>query len=236
MRINMNLTISERAIKALLVIAWLFCGYAVAQTRSDYFSLNWPITEEEYRAALPDDVHPDSGSRLPFVNRDELDEEGKAAYDAVRSPDSRSLGGIRGPGSVRLHGSGDRSESKVDRRTQELVRLIVAREMDQAFEWTLHEPVALKQGLEPEIIDIIRHRKSLDGVPEREASIIQWGRELFQNHKVSPETFARVIKNIGKRDLVDICSYMGSYTSTAILLHTVDAHLPYDREPLLPMP
>jgi 4-carboxymuconolactone decarboxylase len=106
--------------------------------------------------------------------------------------------------------------------------------MDQPFEWTLHEPVALQNGLEPEIIDVIRYRKKLDGIPDREASIIQLGRELFQDHKVSSETFARVIGHLGKRDLVDLCDFMGAYATTAILLHTVDAHLPYTREPLLP--
>lgn len=203
----------------------------------DYYSLNWPVTEAEYTAALPDDVDPESGSRLPIVDRNELDEDGKAYYDSRRSPDSTSLGGIRGPGSVRLHGSpGGLANSNVDKRMQELARLVVSREMDQPFEWTLHEPVALRNGLEPEIIDVIRYRRPLDDVPETEASIIQWGRELFQNHRVSPETFARVLKNIGKRDLIDLCGFMGAYTNTAILLHTVDAYLPYEREPLLPLP
>lgn len=208
----------------------------IAQTGTPYHQLKWPVTEEQYKASLPDDVDKESGSRLPFVNREELDEEGKAYYDSRRAPGSSSLGGPRGPGSVRLHGSRDLEKSKVDRRTQELARLVVAREMDQAFEWTLHEPVALKQGVPPEVIDVIRFRKLLDGVPERDAAIIQLGREIFQDHKVKPETYANVLKHLGKRDLVDLCDYMGDYVRTAILLHTVDAHLPYDREPLLPLP
>jgi 4-carboxymuconolactone decarboxylase len=108
--------------------------------------------------------------------------------------------------------------------------------MDQAFEWTVHEPVALREGLDPKIIDVIRHRKLLDGVPEKEASIIQLGREIFQKHKVSPDTFARALKQLGKRDLIDLTTLMGDYTRTAILLHTVDIHLPYDRPSLLPVP
>jgi 4-carboxymuconolactone decarboxylase len=220
----------------ILVIATILNGCASTTNVPEYYSLDWPVTQAEYEAKLPDDVYADSGSRLPFVNREDLDEAGKAFYDNRRSPQDRSLGGIRGPGSVRLHGSGDLSKSNVDKRTQELARLVVSREMDQPFEWTLHEPVAVANGLEPEIIDIIRYRKSLVGVPDREASIIQLGREIFQNHSVSPETFARVVKNLGTRDLIDLCAYMGNYATTAILLHTIDAHLAYDREPLLPLP
>lgn len=227
-----------RKIKSIgvLVMMMLTAGMVSAQTGTPYQQLQWPVSEAAYKAALPDDVDKESGSRLPFVTREELDEDGKAYYDARRSPESRSLGGIRGPGSVRLNGSRDMSKSKVDKRTQELARLVVSREMDQPFEWTLHEPVALENGVAPEIIDVIRYRKSLKGVPERDAAIIQWGRELFQNHRVKPETYARLLKHLGKRDLVDLCDYMGDYVKTAILLHTVDAHLPYDREPLLPLP
>jgi 4-carboxymuconolactone decarboxylase len=220
----------------ILAVIFLTLGVAIGQQVPKYYTLDWPVTQEEYAASLPDDVYPDSGSRLPFVNRDELDDEGKAFYDSRRRPGSTSLGGIRGPGSVRLHGSpGGHRNSDVDKRTQELVRLVVSREMDQPFEWTLHEPVALRAGLEPEIIDVIRYRRPLDGVPEVEASLIQWGRELFQTHSVSSETFARVLRNVGKRKVIDISGYMGDYTSTAILLHTIDAHLPYDQEPLLPL-
>ena len=224
-------------IPQLRLVAVLICtyiaGYSISWAQSDN---DIPITEEAFNASLPDDVYVDSGNRLPVVDRNTLDAAGKAKFDEVSSPDTRTLAGIRGPGGIRLHGSGDLSKTLVDKRTQELVRLVVSREMDQGFEWTLHEPVALKNGLEPEIIDVIRYGKSLEGVPEREASIIQLGREIFQDHKVSSETFARVLKHISKRDLVDICDFMGNYTKTAILLHAVDAHLPYDRESLLPLP
>ncbi|HWP83833.1 MAG TPA: hypothetical protein VNN17_01465 [Terriglobia bacterium] len=195
------------------------------------------LTAAEYAASLPQDVYPDSRSRIPLIQREVLDEEGKRAYDARVAPNTTSLAGIQGPGGLRLHGSGEGNVGRdLGRRLQELARLVVSREMDQVFEWTVHEPVALREGLEPFIIDVIRYRKPLDGVPEKEASIIQLGREIFQNHKVSSDTFARVHKQIGTRNLIDLCDLMGSYTTTAILLHTVDLHLPYDRKPLLPVP
>ena len=96
--------------------------------------------------------------------------------------------------------------------------------------------MALATGLEPEIIDVIRYRKPTTGLPEREAALIDWGRELFRQKDVSSETFARLIRHVSKRDIVDLCYYMGDYTRTAFLLHTFDVHLPYDREPLLSMP
>jgi 4-carboxymuconolactone decarboxylase len=192
-------------------------------------------TAEEYAASLPKDVYPDSRSRFPLIKREDLDNEGKKIFDSFLSSDSKSLAGLQGPGGLHLYGSPDRSQTGVDRRLQELARLVVTREMDQAFEWTVHEPVALKQGVEPATIDVIRYRKPLTGVPEKDASVIQLGREIFEKHKVTSATFARVLKQLGRKNLIDLCSFMGSFTNTAILLHTMDAHLPYDRKPLLPI-
>lgn len=219
-----------------LIALSMMVACATSPERTAYDRLTWPVTEEEFIASLPDDVYPQSRGRIPLVDREDLDEEGKKAYDARIAPDTRSRGKLQGPGGLTLNGTRDLNETQVDARTQELARLVVSREMNQRFEWTLHEPVALQAGLEPEIIDVIRYRRPLEDVPEREASIIRLGRELFQDRKVSSATFALVSKHLGKRDLVDLCRLMGNYTRTAILLHTFDVHLPYDTEPLLPVP
>ena len=223
-----------KRVTILCTVSMVF-GCDAGPEPTGYDGLTWPVSEEEFIASLPDDVYSDSRGRIPLVNREDLDEERKKGFDSRIAPDTTSRGGLQGPGGLGLNGSGDLSKTQVDARTLEIARLVVSREMDQRFEWTLHEPVALKAGLEPEIIDVIRYRRSLEGVPEREASIIQLGREIFQDHKVSSETFARVIKHLGKRDLVDLCQFMGNYTRTAILLHTFDVHLPYYTEPLLPV-
>ena len=193
------------------------------------------MTEAEYNASLPDDVLHDSRGRLPIVNRDELDEDGKAAYDRYMSPDSTSLAGIQGPGGLRLHANADKSPSRVDGKVRELVRLVIAREMDQQFEWTLHEPVALRQGLSPDTIDAIRYNRSLSGVPDMEAAVIQMGREVFQEHRVSSETYARLTRHFGRKDLIEITQLMGGGMNSFFLLFMFDVHLPYDREPLLPI-
>ena len=194
----------------------------------------WPVTEEAFVASLPNDIYSESRSRLPIVNREDLDDEGKAVYDRYMSPESTSLAGIQGPGGIRLHKTVDSSPTRIDKKTQELVRLVVAREMDHQFEWTMHEPVAVEEGLDPTIIDIIRYDRPLDGVPEKEASIIQLGREVFQLHSVSSETYARALQQLGKRDLITVTELMGRGVTSMILLDVFDLRLPYDRKPMLP--
>src|SRR5438128_5049248 len=129
---------------------------------------------------LPPDVYPDSLSRLPLLGRDELDEDGKRYYDAVTGPQSRTLVGLQGPSGIWLHspklalhlrGANQylRYETTLGRRLTELAILVTARELDHQFEWTAHEPVALREGLEPEIIEVVRHRKSVVELETKEA-------------------------------------------------------------------
>lgn len=218
------------------VAVWI--GYSPRPLAAQGLSSPRDMTAEEYAASLPSDIFPDSQSRIPLIRREDLDEAGKKAYDSRVSPNSTSLAGLQGPGGMRLHGSGGniRQTTALERRLQELARLVVSREMDQVFEWTVHEPVALREGLDPTIIDIIRYRKPLAGVGEKEAAIIQLGREIFQQHKVNSDTFARALRQLGEKSLIDLCCLMGEYATTAVVLHAVDLRLPYDREPLLPVP
>jgi 4-carboxymuconolactone decarboxylase len=191
---------------------------------------------------LPKDVYPDSRNRLPLAKRDQLDDEGKKAYDvAVANP--RSLAGLQGPAGIRLYspksGGGNqylRYDTALGRRLSELAILVTAREMDQQFEWTAHEPEARKQGLEQSIIDVVKYRKPLTGIGEKETAIIELGREVFGKHKVSPETFTRAKSIFGSKTIVDLAALMGDYASTATLLTTFDQQIPADQKPLLPMP
>jgi len=199
-------------------------------------------------AALPKDIYPDSRFRLPLVKRETLDEQGKKLYDRSAGPTTeRNLVGLQGPTGIRLYnpalGTLSRAyndylrfDAGLKGNVRELTILISAREMDSQFEWAAHEPVARKEGLEPATIDAIKYRRSVRGLPEPEAALIELGREEFHRHKVSSATFARALKAYGPKDLVSIVSLMGYYGETGMLLEVFDLRLPPGQKPLLPMP
>jgi 4-carboxymuconolactone decarboxylase len=197
--------------------------------------------------ALPADVHPDSLSRLPLRRREAMDERGRRFYDAVVDARSRTLVGLRGPSGIWLHSPelGERVravnqylrfETALDRRLTELAILVTARELDQQFEWTAHEPAALAEGLSAEVIDIVKLRRASAGLPPRESAIIDFGREVFRDKKVRPETFARAVELFGLEGVVNLAALMGNYAMTAVILNAVDQQVHPDRRPLLPIP
>jgi 4-carboxymuconolactone decarboxylase len=197
------------------------------------------------RRALPKDVYAESLSRFPLLARDDLDEAGRQHYDTVVGPQSRTLVGLRGPSGIWLHSpklAGFvraanqylRFESALDRRLTELAILVTAREMDSQFEWTAHEPAAIKEGLEPKIIDVVKRGRSVTELGKKEALIVGFGRELFRTRKLRSRTFARAVELFSRRGMLELVALMGNYAGTALILAAVDQQLHPEQTPLLP--
>jgi len=195
---------------------------------------------------MPSDIDPQSGFRLPLPKREDLDEVGRKAYDRAATPGT-SLAGLQGPAGVRLYSTHTteqmhainqylRFQAGFTPRIREIAILATAREMDSQFEWCAHEPEALKEGVAPAVIDVIKHRKSTAGLDETEATVIELGRQLFRDHKVTPQLFAKAKALFGPHKLVDLVLLMGNYAGTAALLAAFDMQLPAGRKPLLPIP
>lgn len=195
---------------------------------------------------LPPDIDPQSRCRLPRVRREDLDPDRQARYDKAVDPKGGTIRGLAGPAGIHLHSRrlsivGDplgkylRFEAGFSPRVREVAILISARMSDSRFEWAAHEPQGLQDGVPPETIDAIKHRKPLDGLDAVDAIIIQLGREIFGDRKVKPETFARAHQQFGSGGLVDLVALMGNYASTAALLCAFDMQLDDGTTALLPV-
>lgn len=195
----------------------------------------------------PHDIDPESRNRLPLVKRESLDEFGRALYDKTDADarSGRSLAGFQGPNGIALYSprvaeadqrKNDylRFDSPLGRRLYELAVLVTARELDHQFEWTAHEPAALKAGVEPALIDVVKYRRPLAGLQPKDAALIQLGRELVGRRAVETSTLAEALRLFGEKDLVDAVSVIAHYAATAILLDAFSQQLPPGQQPLLP--
>jgi 4-carboxymuconolactone decarboxylase len=194
---------------------------------------------------MPSDIDPTSGFRLPIPKREELDEAGKAVLDRVHSPEGK-LADLQGPVGAMLYSAKAgalqsalnrylRFESSIDARLREIAILTAAREADSQFEWVQHEAIALREGVAPEIIEVIRHRKPVTGLDDKDATVIAFGRQVYGDHKVTPEMFAKVKALFGANMLVDLVILMGNYVAMAGLLTAVDMQLRPGQKASLPI-
>lgn len=193
----------------------------------------------------PSDIDPRSGFRLPLPNREDLDEAGRQAYDRGRAPGA-TLAGLQGPSGVQLYSPRTaawstalnrylRFEAGYSARIREIAILATAREMDSQFEWVAHEAEALKEGASPAVVDIIKHRRPTEGIDATEAIVIELVRQMWRDHKVTSETFAKAKAIFGPTTLVELIMLSGNYAGTAALLAAVDMQLHAGKQPLLPI-
>jgi 4-carboxymuconolactone decarboxylase len=194
---------------------------------------------------MPPDIDAKSGFRLPLPKREDLDEAGQAVLDRATAPDARPHE-LQGPLGAMLYTPKAgalqsalnrylRYEAGFSARIREVAILTAAREADSQFEWVQHEAIALREGLEPALIDVIRHRKNTAGIDPAEAAVIAFGRQLLGDHKVTPETFARIKELFGPHKLVDLAMLMGNYVAMAAVLTATDMQLRPGQKPSLPI-
>ena len=189
------------------------------------------------QTARPPDIDPVTLSRLPWVTPEDLDEEGRkllAVQPAVKP----------GPGPTHLtsYSPRDRSlgipsgvNSPVGPRYFQLAVLIIAREIDQQYEWSAHEPAGLRQGLEQSVIDVVKFNRARGrACPTRTPPVITFGRTLYRDHKVSSALWQKMIGHFGRQHTVQLMMIMGDYFRVGFMMNAVDQHLPPERKALLP--
>jgi hypothetical protein len=188
------------------------------------------------QTALPPDINPVTLSRLPPVTADDLDEAGKQLL--AKSP---AVKPGPGPGHLTSYSPRERSlgiptgvDSPVGARYFQLAVLIIAREIDQQYEWTAHEPAGLKQGLEQSVIDVVKYNRDVKGLADKDATLITFGRTLYREHRVSSELWQKMIGHFGRQQTVQLMMIMGDYFRVGFMMNAVDQQLPPDRKPLLP--
>ena len=197
------------------------------------------------QATLPADIHPVTLSRLPPIDRAELDADGQKALDARATPPTPAPGpghvtvwsprATEGLGLIgRALGVPRGDTFPLGARLYQLVVLITAREIDQQYEWSAHEPAGLREGLEQAVIDVVKFDRDVTGLADKDATVIRFFRALLREHKVSSDLWAKMVAGFGRQRTIDMMMLMADYFTVGTMMNAVDQHLPPERKPLLP--
>ena len=193
-------------------------------------------------AALPPDIDPVSLTRLPPLARADLDDEGKAIYDKIvgsnpapkTGPVPMSLYSPKLAAPINELNSFLRYNGDLSPRHTEVGILVATWEIKQQYEYSSHEPAALRFGAPQAVIDTIKLNREPVGLSAEETVIIRLGRQLMREHKVDSALYAEAVKLFGRKGLVELVTVMGDYVMVGMVLTTIDQHLPPDRPALLP--
>jgi 4-carboxymuconolactone decarboxylase len=197
-------------------------------------------------AKLPADIDAKSLARLPYLTRQDLGEAGQTlasiflpktngqptdpmtgplAFAAYNVPVANAL--------LDLHDGAVGTSSSLNAHVRELAIMTACRETHDNLEWNGHEAAALKAGIDPKVLEVVRTGGSLKGLDDADAAVIQFGRELIGKRNMSSDTFAKVAKLYGNKGALDVVAVMSTYAVSGFYAIAVDEHAPAGK-PSLP--
>ena len=128
----------------------------------------------------------------------------------------------------------DGENSPVGARFFQLAVLIVARELDQEYEWSSHAVAGLRQGLEQSVGDVVKYKRDVAGLSEKDATLITFGRTLLRENGVSSELWRKMADQFGQQHTVYLLQIMAAYLRVGFMLNAVDQQVPPERNEILP--
>jgi 4-carboxymuconolactone decarboxylase len=129
-----------------------------------------------------------------------------------------------------------RFNSSLPPRLSEFAIMIAARQWTQLYEWRAHYPLAIKGGLDRQILVDLGAGNRPQGMKEDEAALYDYCTELYRDKNVSDATFKAALARFGERGVMDLIGIVGYYdlVSMALISQKADGK-PGDEPPLLPL-
>ncbi len=186
-------------------------------------------------------------SRIPYLQRDRLDEAGRAVWDTIESTRGRQLindeGGLVGPfnawvtapgvGARLLElGGALRFDSSIDRRLIEVAIITTGAHWRAEFEWWAHARMALEHDVSSSVVDAIRDgaEPSFDRDDERIVHAV--ARQLATTGTIDESAFRDAQRLLGDRGVVELVALCGFYALVSYTLNALDVPLPPGAEPV----
>jgi 4-carboxymuconolactone decarboxylase len=182
--------------------------------------------------------------RLPPIPAEKQTAEQRKAAEAFRANRKQDVFGPfvalhRSPEvMLRAMSMGDylRYRTVFPTKLNELIILITARHFTQQYEWYVHYPIAIKEGMSRDIADAIADGRRPTGMSADEELIHDFCTELLKNHSVSDPTYARAVARWGEQGTVEMVGVVAYYTFQSMVLNTARTPVPPGAPSLKPFP
>jgi 4-carboxymuconolactone decarboxylase len=182
-------------------------------------------------------------SRVPDLTDDEMTAEQQRIYAEIKGP----RGIVAGPFAIWLRlprladaenqlGNALRLDGKLDRRSFEIMILVIARHWRAQYEFYQHAIAAEKLGVSAELIEAIRVGAVPVFADDEQRLIYELTVELQTSRTLSDAMYARALAHFGLEVLIETITAAGFYTSVAMMLNAFDAPVPGNAVPLPELP
>ena len=186
-------------------------------------------------------------SRLPYVHRDDLDDDGRDLWDLFTETRGAAIvneaGGLMGPFNPwvtasdigrRLAdlGTALRFRTSVARNLLEVAIITTGARWKAEFEWWAHARMAREHGVAPDVIDAISRGDDPPFTDDAERTVHAIATQLGQTGRIDDGTYAVGQALLGDRGMVEIVALCGYYTLVSFTLNAFEVPLPAGARPV----
>jgi 4-carboxymuconolactone decarboxylase len=129
-----------------------------------------------------------------------------------------------------------RFNSSLPPRLSEFAIMIGARHWSVPYEWRAHYPLAIKGGLDRQILVDLGAGKRPQNMKDDETALYDFCTEMYRDKNISDATFKAALAAFGERGVMDLIGIIGYYdiASMALIVQKAPSK-PVEEAPLLPL-
>jgi 4-carboxymuconolactone decarboxylase len=129
-----------------------------------------------------------------------------------------------------------RFNSSLAPRLSEFAIMIAARQWSQLYEWRAHYPLAIKGGLDRQILVDLGAGNRPQNMKDDEAALYEFCTEMYRDKNVSDKSFKAASAHFGERGVMDLIGIIGYYDLVSMaLIAQKTTGKPGEEPPLLPL-
>ena len=179
-----------------------------------------------------------TSARMPEMTLDQMTPAQRSIAEAIMNGPRGRMSGpfntwLRSPALAdRLQKVGEyvRFNTSLDKRVNEMAILMTAQAWGASYEWYAHAPLAIKAGLDPEIVKAIGAGRKPEKMKDDEAIVWEFTTQLRRDHSVDDAIYARALEKFGEQGIVDLIAVNGYYDVVSMTLNVAHVKAPAEAE------
>ena len=182
-----------------------------------------------------------TGERMAEIPLDKMTPAQRTVAESIMSGPRKGMSGpfnawLRSPELAdRLQKVGEyvRFNTSLDKRLNEMAIIMTAQHWGSQYEWYAHAPLAVKAGLDPEIVAALGAGKKPEKMKDDEAIVWEFTTQLRRDHHVDDAIYAKAVEAFGENGVMDLVAVNGYYDVVSMTLNVAhvappaDASLPF---------
>jgi 4-carboxymuconolactone decarboxylase len=119
-----------------------------------------------------------------------------------------------------------RFDNAIPPRLNELAIAITAHHVQNAFEWVVHRPLAVKNGVAEPALDAIGRGERPRDMPADDALVHDFVVELLRTNFVSDPLYEAARSRFGERGVVDLVATVGYFLAISLVMNVAGTPAP----------